>query len=67
LGRIPPYPLFLRKSAKAIEAKRVPQHSLFQERGESAEAIENKELIFSLFFAEYEKREARMKHHPTPP
>jgi hypothetical protein len=41
--------LFLRKSAEAIEAKRVPQHSLFEERRKSAEAIENKELIFSLF------------------
>jgi hypothetical protein len=71
MGKVPKWegysihPLFLRKSAEAIEAKRVPQHSLFQERGKSAEAIENNEVIFHSFHGVRHDREARVKRHPT--
>jgi hypothetical protein len=61
LGRIPPHPPVFRKSAEAIEPKRVPQHSLFQECSKSAEAIENKEFVFRSFAHKDNKRENKSR------
>jgi hypothetical protein len=66
-GNNTPTPHVLRKSVEAIESKRVPQHSWFQERAKSAEAIENREVISSLSCAQKQRRRVKKKRSPTPP